>query len=169
MPYGMGGHEPGGYAGLGGSYNRRYTREGRGWNTNWMRYNFTREGRGAGPGSTRRLATTWMLRKYKKSLERGLDRIPGGRKARVTTQAANRKLNRTLDKELGQTVPGYSKMSARKRALIRNGIKGYVLEMLTSPILEKAGFEWWPDLPVGPSIPMKSSSKYFRRKRYRRR
>lgn len=165
MPYSF---EPGGgYGGLGGNYRRRYTREGRGWNTNWMRYNFTREGRGAGMGSTRRLATSWMLRRYKKKLEAGVDRVPGGRKARVVTQATNRKVNRTLDKELNQSIPGYSQMSAKKRALIRNGIKGYVLEMLTSPLLEKAGFEWWPDLPVGPSVPRRTRGKYFRRRRFR--
>lgn len=169
MPYGMGGHEPGGYGGLGGGP-IGYKREGRGWNTNWMRYNMTREGRGSGygPGGWKSVRAHWLKGRYQKAMDR-LERTPYIGPAYRGAKKVNKNIDNAIDRELSH-IPGYAKVSARQRMLIRNGLKGWLFETVTSPGLDKMGWGWFPDLPVGPSVPLPKSltrSRWFnRRKRY---
>lgn len=180
MPfYGGGLHEPGAgslygsftgstYGPTSGRRRRTFKREGRGWNTTWMRYNLTREGRSAGYGP-KKWGSAWVRNKYRHALER-VDRLPwigGGIKH---AKRANARIDRTIDNEL-RNVPGYSRMTARQRMLLRNGLKGWLFETGTSPGLDRMGWGWFPDLPVGPSVPLPRSltgSNWFPKKKRRK-
>lgn len=184
MPfYGGGLHEPGAgslygsfsgstYGPTSGRRKRTYKREGRGWNTNWMRYNITREGRASGYGNIKSIRSAWLKGRYQKAMDR-VDRLPyiGGGIRHV--KRANARIDRTIDNEL-RNIPGYAVLTARQKMLLRNGLKGWLFETATSPGLDRIGWGWFPDLPVGPSVPLPRSltgSDWFpkKRRKFRRR
>lgn len=188
MPfYGGGLHEPGAgslygsfsgstYGPTSGKRKREYKREGRGWNTNWMRYDFTREGRSSGYGPTK-WTSAWLRERYRHALER-MERVPYIGPTYKVGKKVNKQVDEWLDRELSH-VPGYAGMSTKKRALLRNSLKGWAFERITGPQgLEL--FDFYPSgWPVGPSLPVprflsrgkwftRKRRKYTKRRRYRR-
>ena len=145
--------------------------EGRGWNTNWMRYNLTREGRGSGYGRAR-WTSAWLRNRYQKTIERGerhLFRTPVVGPAYKAGKRLNSQVDDWLDRELSH-VPWYRKMSRTKRAMLRNSMKGWVFERATGP-QGLDFFDFFPSGSPGPSIPVPkflTRSQWFPKKKRRR-
>lgn len=184
--YGGGLHEPG-YGSVYGSYtgssygpnNKRKRRnfrrmsaggEGRGRNIPIWRYEHTREGYRSGYGNIKSIRSAWLRNRYRHALER-MEKTPfigpiyqGGKKI-------SKQVDDWLDSEL-RHVPGYGRMSTRKQQMLRNSLKGWAFERATGPQGLDL-WEWFPDLPVGPAIPIPKSPRWFpkkkRKKYYRRR
>lgn len=133
---------------------KSYKKEGRNWNTNWMRHNFTREGRGSGMGSTRRLAAKWQRSKYYDYTQR-------------LTYGGSSPFNRNAPKFAKTPLVGPTALAAN-RILNYTGMNRYERMVLgsllghtfgdpfinaTEPYLGELGMEWLKP-PVGPIFPV---------------